>query len=112
MPFTGDCAKIQTLIENLVGNAVKYARSRVGILLNREGGELVLVVEDDGMGIEEQYRQQIFDEYFQAPHSKEGSGVGLYSVKKIVDHYQGEIIVDTAAGGGARFTVRLPAARS
>ena len=112
MPFTGDCAKIQTLIENLVGNAVKYARSRVGILLTREGGDLVLVVEDDGMGIEEQYRERIFDEYFQAPHSKEGSGVGLYSVKKIVEHYHGEIIVDTAAGGGARFTVRLPAARS
>ena len=112
MPFTGDCAKIQTLIENLVGNAVKYARSRVGILLNREGGELVLVVEDDGMGIEEQYRQQIFDEYFQAPHSKEGSGVGLYSVKKIVEHYHGDITVDTAAGGGARFTVRIPGDRS
>jgi len=111
MPFTGDCAKIQTLIENLVGNAIKYARSRVGILLTREGDGLVLVVEDDGMGVEEQYREQIFDEYFQAPHSKEGSGVGLYSVKNIVDHYQGEIIVGTAAGGGARFTVRLPAAR-
>jgi signal transduction histidine kinase len=112
MLFTGDCARIQTLIENLVGNAVKYARSRVDILLTREGGELVLVIEDDGIGIKEQYREQIFDEYFQAPNSKEGSGVGLYSVKKIVDHYQGEIIVDTAAGGGARFTVRLPAARS
>jgi len=112
MLFTGDCARIQTLIENLVGNAVKYARSRVDILLTREGGELVLVIEDDGIGIKEQYREQIFDEYFQAPNSKEGSGVGLYSVKKIVDHYHGGIIVGTAAGGGARFTVRLPAPRS
>ena len=112
MPFTGDCARIQTLIENLIGNAVKYARSRVNILLTREGGELILVVEDDGIGVKEQYREQIFDEYFQAPCSKEGSGVGLYSAKKIVDHYHGEIIVGTAVGGGARFTVRLPAPRS
>ncbi|MBB5348308.1 HAMP domain-containing protein [Desulfoprunum benzoelyticum] len=112
MPFTGDCARIQTLIENLVGNAVKYARSRVNILLTREDDELILVIEDDGMGIQEQYREQIFDEYFQAPDSKEGSGVGLYSVKKIVDHYHGRIIVGTAAGGGASFTVRLPVARS
>ena len=112
MTFAGDCARIQTLIENLVGNAVKYARSRVNILLTREGGELVLVIEDDGIGVKEQYREQIFDEYFQAPCSKEGSGVGLYSAKKIVDHYHGEIIVGTAVGGGARFTVRLPAPRS
>jgi signal transduction histidine kinase len=107
--FFGDCAKIQTLIENLIGNAVKYARTMIRVALTRENGLIVLVVEDDGSGIEEKYHERIFDEYFQAPESKTGSGVGLYSARKIVEHYRGEILVGTSSRGGARFTVRLPA---
>jgi signal transduction histidine kinase len=106
--ISGDSAKLRTLIENLIGNAVKYARSRVGIELVREGGNLVLVIDDDGFGIEKEYHEKIFDEYFQAPNSKEGSGVGLYSVRKIVEHYHGAIHVGESPYGGARFTVELP----
>lgn len=106
--FSGDSAKFQTLFENLIGNAVKYARSRVGIELAREGGKLVLTIEDDGCGIEQKYHEKIFDEYFQTPNSKEGSGVGLYSVRKIVEHYHGSIRVGESPDGGACFTVELP----
>ncbi|KAB2891379.1 MAG: HAMP domain-containing protein [Desulfobulbaceae bacterium] len=106
--FSGDSAKLQSLFENLIGNAVKYARSRVGVELAREGGRLVLTIEDDGCGIEQEYHEKIFDEYFQAPNSKEGSGVGLYSVRKIVEHYHGAIHVGESPDGGARFTVELP----
>ncbi len=109
--FFGDCAKIQTLIENLIGNAVKYARTMIRVALTRENGCIVLVVEDDGSGVEEKYHERIFDEYFQAPESKIGFGVGLYSARKIVEHYRGEILVGTSSRGGARFTVRLPAGR-
>jgi signal transduction histidine kinase len=109
--FFGDCAKIQTLIENLIGNAVKYARAMIRVTLTRENDILVLVVEDDGAGIEEKYRERIFDEYFQIPESKDGTGVGLYSARKIVEHYKGEILVGTSSLGGAKFTVRLPASR-
>ncbi len=111
MLFFGDCAKIQTLIENLIGNAVKYARAMIGVALTRENDFFVLVVEDDGSGIEEKYHERIFDEYFQIPESKDGTGVGLYSARKIVEHYKGEILVGTSSLGGARFTVRLPTGR-
>lgn len=106
--FSGDPAKLQTLFENLIGNAAKYARSRVGIDLVRDGGKIVLVIDDDGCGIEKEYHEKIFDEYFQAPNSKEGSGVGLYSVRKIAEHYHGAIHVGESPYGGARFTVELP----
>ena len=111
MLFFGDCAKIQTLIENLIGNAVKYARATIGVALTRENDSFVLVVEDDGSGIEEKYHERIFEEYFQIPESKDGTGVGLYSARKIVEHYKGEILVGTSSLGGAMFTVRLPAGR-
>jgi len=108
--FSGDSARIQSLFENLIGNAVKYARSRVDVELAREGGMLVLVVDDDGDGVGEEYHDKIFEEYFQAPNSREGSGVGLYSARKIVEHYQGAIRVGRSPHGGARFTVELPTA--
>lgn len=106
--YSGDSAKIRTLMENLIGNAVKYARTRINISLTTENGFLELVVEDDGTGVEEEYCDRIFEEYFQAPRSKEGSGVGLYSAKKIVEHYKGEIRAGASRHGGARFFVRLP----
>lgn len=108
--FSGDSARIQSVFENLIGNAVKYARSRVDVELAREGGMLVLLVDDDGDGIGEEYHEQIFEEYFQAPNSREGSGVGLYSARKIVEHYQGAIRVGRSPYGGARFAVELPTA--
>ncbi len=108
--FSGDSARIQSVFENLIGNAVKYARSRVDIELAREGGMLVLVVDDDGDGIGQEYHEKIFEEYFQAPNSREGSGVGLYSARKIVEHYLGAIRVGRSPHGGARFTVELPTA--
>ena len=106
--FLGDPTKIRTLLENLIGNAVKYARSKVNVSLVTGRGFLEFVVEDDGCGIAKEYLDKIFEEYFQVPQSKEGSGIGLYSAKKIVEHYKGEIRVEASDIGGARFTVRLP----
>lgn len=106
--FLGDPTKIRTLLENLIGNAVKYARSKVNVSLVTGPGFLEFVVEDDGCGIAKEYLDKIFEEYFQVPQSKEGSGIGLYSAKRIVEHYKGEIRVEASDIGGARFTVMLP----
>lgn len=106
--YAGDPGKIRTLMENLIGNAVKYAESRILISVKKDDTFLEMVVEDDGVGIEEEYIDRIFEEYFQAPRSKDGSGVGLYSAKKIAEHYKGDISAGISACGGARFTVKLP----
>jgi signal transduction histidine kinase len=106
--YAGDPGKIRTLMENLIGNAVKYAESKICISLKKDDKFLEMIVEDDGTGIEEEYTDRIFEEYFQAPRSKDGSGVGLYSAKKIVEHYKGDIYAGVSDSGGARFTVNLP----
>ena len=106
--FLGDVGKFRTLVENLLGNASKYATSRIEVELASNDQQLQLVVDDDGAGVAEPFRKKIFQEYYQVPGSKDGTGVGLYSVKRTVDHYQGTIIVQTSPFGGARFMVTLP----
>lgn len=108
IPFAGDIGKIRSVFENLIGNAGKYAATRVDISLKILDSEIELVVDDDGQGIDPSFRTRIFEEYYQAPGSKEGTGLGLYSVKRVVDHYQGTITVSSSPIGGARFTVTLP----
>jgi len=106
--FLGDIGKFRTLMENLLGNARKYAVSRIGVELTSSEGQLEMVVDDDGSGVAEPFRKKIFQEYYQVPGSKDGTGVGLYSVKRTVEHYQGNITVHTSPFGGARFVVTLP----
>ncbi len=106
--FSGDIGKLRSLMENLLGNAGKYALSRIEVQMHRSGDQLQLVVEDDGGGVAEPFRKKIFEEYYQAPGSKEGTGVGLYSVRRTVEHYQGSVAVHASPLGGARFVVTLP----
>lgn len=106
--FQGDMGKVRSLLENLLGNARKYALSRIEVQLESNDTHLELIVEDDGPGVAEPFRKKIFEEYYQAPGSKDGTGVGLYSVKRTIDHYQGTIVVSTSPLGGARFFISLP----
>lgn len=106
--YSGDIGKLRSLLENLLGNAGKYAKSRIDIYLRRNGERITLMVDDDGCGVAEPFRKKIFEEYYQAPGSRDGTGVGLYSAKRIVDHYQGIIAVESSPLGGARFVVSLP----
>jgi len=106
--FMGDMAKIRSLMENLLGNAGKYAKFHIEVQLVSIDEQMHLMVDDDGCGVAEPFRKKIFEEYYQVPGSKDGTGVGLYSVKRIVDHYQGKIAVQKSPLGGARFVVILP----
>lgn len=106
--YSGDIGKLRSLLENLIGNAGKYAKSRIDIHLYCDCEHIDLVVDDDGRGVAEPFRRKIFEEYYQAPGSKNGTGIGLYSVKRIVDHYRGTIAVQSSPLGGARFVVSLP----
>ena len=106
--FSGDIGKPRSVMENLIGNAGEYASSQVAVALSHGDERVRLVVDDDGRGVAEPFRRKIFEEYYQVPGSKSGTGVGLYSVRRIVDHYDGTITVATSPLGGARFEVSLP----
>jgi light-regulated signal transduction histidine kinase (bacteriophytochrome) len=101
------------LFQNLIGNAIKYRgeevpRIRVSVL--KQGSRWVYSVEDNGIGIETQYREKIF-KVFQRLHSNRekypGTGIGLSICKKIVERYGGRIWVDSRVGQGSTFSFFL-----
>ena len=78
--------------------------------MTREGTEAVLVIADKGPGIPEKDLSRLFNRFERAAPMKHygGLGLGLYVTREIVEAQGGTISVENQAGGGARFTVRLP----
>ncbi len=111
-PLDADAAQLRQLVWNLVRNAVQAssAGDTVHVSVDRfEDGSFLLSVEDNGVGIEGDARERIFDAFFTT--RSQGTGVGLAVVKRIVDDHGFDIDVSSEHGRGARFEVRLPAAQ-
>jgi len=106
--FRGDPSQLKTLIENLLGNAVKYASHAIQMELQKKDNKVQVSVSDDGPGIAKEYRKKIFEHYFQIPGSQKGTGIGLYSVMKVVENHKGSIDVDSLPEKGSCFKVALP----
>ncbi len=103
-----DRRQIKTMLENLLSNAIKYAKSSIEINITETDGVMRLTVSDDGTGIDAMYHEKIFEDYFQPPGSKDGSGLGLCSVKKVVENHKGTIVVRSSPGSGTSFEVSFP----
>jgi PAS domain S-box-containing protein len=112
----GDRAQITQLFQNLVANAVKFARPgvppRVLIEAHGDGGEWIFSVTDNGIGIDPEYRDRIFG-MFQRLHARDsypGTGIGLAICMRIVRAHRGEIWVADTPDEGTRFCFSLTAA--
>ena len=111
-----DPSQMHQLMQNLIGNGLKYHREGVPPVVtirNKQDGNVVRIeVQDNGIGISEGYHDKIF-KMFQRLHSDEeyeGTGVGLAVCKKIVERHGGEIGVGSTADGGSRFWFTIPIA--
>lgn len=109
-----DVDKIDRVIMNLIGNAVKYSRSRVDVTLAEpKDGTVRILVADDGPGIAPHEREHIFDTYYQIGNdnlaASLGTGLGLTYAKLIACAHGGDITVDNNEYGGATFTLTFPA---
>lgn len=106
-----DAGKIEQVLDNLIGNAVKLAPpgSRVEVRVSREEDRAVISVRDHGPGIPAELLGRLFEPFTRggAPGAK-GAGLGLAIVKSIVTGHGGEIRVESQSGQGATFEVRLP----
>jgi PAS domain S-box-containing protein len=109
-----DEGQLVQLFQNLIGNAVKFhgdQRPRVHVGAERRNGEWEFSVADNGIGIDADYRDQIF-EIFQRLHARdefEGTGIGLAICRKIVDRHGGRIWVESTPGRGSTFRFTIPA---
>lgn len=109
-----DIDKIGNVISNLIGNAAKYSKkdSLIAIKCERKDANLVVSVEDEGIGITENNIPKIFDRFFRvnSPTTKTiaGFGVGLYLCAEIINSHQGKIWVESKLGKGSTFYFSLP----
>jgi signal transduction histidine kinase len=112
LQMTGDSKLLFQVFSNLVSNAIKYSPSggRVQINAGIEAEQVVVAIEDRGIGIPAKDLDQLFERYHRGSNVSGivGTGVGLYLVKMVVDLHGGSIAVKSKEGEGARFTVRLP----
>ena len=111
----GDALQLHQLVQNLVGNALKFVeagqRPQIEVTAIADDGRVKLVVQDNGIGIDAQFHGKIFGMFqrLHAPTAYEGSGIGLAVCQKIVERHGGAIAVHSTPGHGTRFEVTLPA---
>ena len=116
--FDADEHLIETVLQNLVSNAIKFTDcGSVTIRLSEDSyGRVVIQVIDTGIGIPREYHETIFDEFDQGHPSTSkrygGSGVGMTIVKRIIDAMDGSITLDSQQGVGTRIEIALPLSHS
>jgi signal transduction histidine kinase len=105
----GDPVQLRQVFANLIQNAVQAVApaGEVRVDAAREGGAVQVRIEDTGPGVDEATARRLFEPLITT--KDRGIGLGLALVKRIVERHGGEVAYDRAPGGGARFTVRLPA---
>lgn len=107
---TLDRRRLDLVVANLVGNALRHGAPPVEVRLRLEGGDVVLDVTDHGPGIREDMLTQVFDRFTKADTARarsEGSGLGLSLARENARLHGGDIVAANT-GSGARFTLRLP----
>lgn len=110
--YTSELPIVNTILQNLIENAIKYQRSEsepyVGIFIRQVDDHVQIRVEDNGQGIREQDRSRIFDMFFRANEGIQGTGLGLYILKRAVERLNGRVTVNSEINVGSVFEILLP----
>lgn len=111
---TADHARFRQVMQNLIGNAIKYSSDIVEIKIETRTGDKygIISVKDNGIGIASEHMTKIFERFYQAEdidtRKHSGSGLGLAITRDLVELMDGEITVESEPGEGSIFTVTLP----
>jgi signal transduction histidine kinase len=108
-----DALKLQVILNNLVSNSVKYSDSKkseqwVKVKSYRSDTQVVIEVEDNGLGIRQKDQDRIFDKFYMSGDNKRSSGIGLYLVKDAVTQLNGKIEVRSEPGVCSKFMITIP----
>jgi signal transduction histidine kinase len=109
-----DAALVTRALENLVGNAIRYTspNGSIAITATRHGEEVLLAIQDTGIGIPPEDLSRIYDPFYRGTNSRreQGFGLGLTTVKSIIESHGWTITVSSEVGKGTTFTIRMPIA--
>ncbi len=114
VPIVADADGLKLILQNLIGNAIKYSpeKSQVEIIVTHGDKELSIVVRDQGIGIPEHQKQHIFEKLFRADNARstdaDGNGLGLYIAKIATEAMRGTITFISEEKKGTTFTFTLP----
>jgi signal transduction histidine kinase len=108
-----DPLRIEQVLINLLDNAIKYSPEGGAILIELSADaqqKVRLVVTDHGIGIPAEYREQIFNRFYQAHKDSQigGMGLGLYISRQIIELHGGQIQLECPPDGGTQFLVQIP----
>ena len=115
--FTSDPLALESIIGNLITNAINYTQDEgaIEVRVDKVGDNVRIDVQDNGFGIEPKYLGKIFDRFYRVKNEKTrfltGTGLGLPIVKGLVDSLEGSISVESEPGKGSTFTVLIPVPR-
>ncbi|MBP5400872.1 MAG: HAMP domain-containing histidine kinase [Bacteroidales bacterium] len=110
----GDPTHIESVLVNLIENALKYSPEKPEITIStwNEKKYLIVSIKDNGIGIPKQSLRHVFDEFYRVPkgniHDVKGYGIGLHYVKKIIQKHSGKIKVESELNHGSTFLLYLP----
>lgn len=110
-----DPQKIRAVFQNLIENAIKYSKPGgwIKIIMKKENDKNVLIsVEDNGIGIPKHEQQNIFKKFFRAQNASKkepnGTGLGLFIIRSIIERHKGTITFESEENKGTRFDIRIP----
>jgi two-component system sensor histidine kinase SenX3 len=111
-----DRGQVVSALFNILDNAVKYSEKggKVVLTAELEGGQAVLVVSDDGIGIPAGEQERIFERFYRVDRARSraagGTGLGLAIVRHVAQAHGGDVSVESSEGQGSIFRLRLPLA--
>jgi signal transduction histidine kinase len=111
--FRGDKLILLVALQNFFSNSIKYQRlennnKTIKLSAHVLRGEAVVVIEDNGIGIDKEFQNRVFEMFFRASSQAVGSGIGLYNAKLALNKLGAEVKVESEAGVGTRFTIKIP----
>lgn len=116
-PFVSNKFLIETILQNLIDNSIKYRDtgkklSYLDIRVEENADHVSFYFTDNGIGIDQNIQDKIFDMYFRGTQISSGSGLGLYLIRKTVEKLGGEIKLKSSPGNGVAITILLPKNRN
>ncbi len=113
LKFSSEWYIINTILQNLIENSVKYLdkekeQSFVEITVSSTKTDVIITVKDNGQGIGKEHQVKIFDMFYRANNNADGTGLGLFILKRAVERLKGEINLVSEVNKGTTFTIYLP----
>lgn len=111
--INSDIVFIKIIINNLISNAFKYSdptkeHKFIKVKVKSDEDNIVIKIEDNGIGISDEYHEKVFDMFYILDSRKRGTGLGLYIIKQSVEKLGGSITLESILGVGSKFTITLP----